>query len=255
MSLRRRLPMLRWSMLRAAVSNRNFTTNGQLGDGREAAAADFVVARARPGDAVDALAKLDDFSYRKSFLVSIGDEKGRLLDAAVRRAEPLLAVELGTYCGYGALRIAVAAPRCTVVSVELSEANADVARRIWEHAGVSDRVSCVVGTIGDGGATLDRLQNGHGCGAGAVDLLFIDHDKNAYLADLHSIVERGWLHPGSIVVADNVGIPGAPQYRRYMREQQNAQWRTEEHRTHVEYQTLLPDLVLESEYLGPARPR
>ena len=39
MSLRRRLPMLRWSMIRAADSNRNFSTTGQLGDGREAAAA------------------------------------------------------------------------------------------------------------------------------------------------------------------------------------------------------------------------
>ncbi|MEI6254391.1 MAG: class I SAM-dependent methyltransferase [Mycobacteriaceae bacterium] len=254
MSLRRRLPMLRWSMIRAAVGNRNFSTTGQLGDGREAAAADFVVAHARPGDAADALAKLDEFSYRKSFLVSIGDEKGHLLDAAVGRADPRLAVELGTYCGYGALRIAVAAPAATVVSVELSEANAAVAKRIWEHAGVGKRVSCVVGTIGDGGRTLDRLQNEHGCFAGAVDLLFIDHDKNAYLADLQSIVGRGWLHPGSIVVADNVGIPGAPKYRRYMREQQDRLWRTEEHRTHVEYQTLLPDLVLESEYLGPVRP-
>jgi len=246
--------MLRWSMVRAALGNRNFTTTGQLGDGRESAAADFVLAQARPGDAADALAKLDEFSYLKSFLVSIGDEKGRLLDAAVRRADPRLALELGTYCGYGALRIALAAPACTVVSVEISEANATVARRIWEHAGVGSRVSCVVGTIGDGGLTLDRLQSGYGFNAGAVDVLFIDHDKNAYLADLLSIIDRGWLHPGSIVVADNVGIPGAPKYRRYMREQQDREWRTAEHRTHVEYQTLLPDLVLESEYLGPGRP-
>lgn len=243
--------MLRWSMVRTALGVRNFTTTGQVGDGRETAAADFVVAHAGAGDAVDALAKLDEFAYRKSFLVSIGDEKGRLLDAAVRRADPGLAVELGTYCGYGALRIAVAAPAATVVSVELSAANAEVARRIWEHAGVGDRVSCVVGTIGDGGETLDRLQNEHGCVAGAVDLLFIDHDKSAYLSDLQRILARGWLHPGSIVVADNVGIPGAPDYRRYMREQQNRHWRTTEHRTHVEYQTLLRDLVLESEYLGP----
>lgn len=242
--------MLRWSMVRTALAVRNFTTTGQVGDGREAAAADFVVSHARRGDAADALAKLDEYAYRKSFLVSIGDEKGRLLDDAVRRADPRLAVELGTYCGYGALRIAVAAPAVTVISVELSAANADVARRIWEHAGVGDRVGCVVGTIGDGGETLDRLQNEHGCVPGAVDLLFIDHDKSVYLTDLHSILGRGWLHHGSIVVADNVGIPGAPKYRRYMREEQNRLWRTTEHRTHVEYQTLLPDLVLESEYLG-----
>ena len=64
--------MLRWSVLRAALSNRNFSTTGQLGDGREAAAADFVVSHARPGHPADALSRLDEFAYRKSFLVSVG---------------------------------------------------------------------------------------------------------------------------------------------------------------------------------------
>jgi catechol O-methyltransferase len=34
-----------------------------------------------------------------------------------------------------------------------------------------------------------------------------------------SFLDGGWLHPGYVVVADNVGIPGAPKYRAYMREQ------------------------------------
>ena len=159
-------------------------------------------------------------------------------------------LELGTYCGYGALLRARAAPDARVFSVELSAANAEVAQRIWTHAGVADRVTCVVGTIGDAGRTLDVLQAEHGFGPGALDFLFIDHDKNAYLSDLLAIVERGWLHPGSIVVADNVGFPGSPKYRAYMREQQGRGWQTVEHRTHVEYQELIPDLVLESDYLG-----
>jgi catechol O-methyltransferase len=57
------------------------------------------------------------------------------------------------------------------------------------------------------------------------------------------------LHTGSIVVADNVGFPGAPQYRAYMREQQGKLFDTVEHKTHLEYQSMLRDLVLESEYL------
>ncbi len=250
MGLRKRLPMLRWSVLRAGISARNFNTTGQLGDGRESAAADYVVSHARQGDIGDALAKMDQYSYDKSFLVNVGDEKGKLLDAAVRRASPRLALELGTYCGYGALRIAAAAPEARVVTVELSSANAAVAQRIWTHAGVADRIACVVGTIGDGGRTLDALHAQHGFTSGALDFLFIDHDKNAYLADLLAIVERAWLHRGSIVVADNVGFPGSPRYRAFMREQQGKQWQTTEHRTHVEYQDLIPDLVLESDYLG-----
>jgi catechol O-methyltransferase len=108
----------------------------------------------------------------------------------------------------------------------------------------------VVGTIGDGGRTLDALSKDHGFASGTLDFVFIDHDKKAYLDDLHSILDRGWLHRGSIVVADNVKVPGAPKYLAYMRAEQGALWNTAEHKTHVEYQTLIPDLVLESEYLG-----
>jgi catechol O-methyltransferase len=118
------------------------------------------------------------------------------------------------------------------------------------HAGVADRITCVVGTIGDGGQTLGALAGRHGFGTGTVDLLFIDHDKSVYLSDLQSILDQSWLHTGSIVVADNIRVPGARKYRAYMREQQGKLWDTVEHKTHVEYQTLIGDLVLESEYLG-----
>jgi catechol O-methyltransferase len=250
MTLKQRVPFLRWSFWRLAIGARNLTRTGQIGDGREAAVADYVVANARQGDIDDVIAKVDQFAYEKSILINIGDEKGELLDAAVRRAKAGLALELGTYCGYGALRIARAAPSAKVFSVELAEANADVARRIWAHAGVDDRVTCVVGTIGDGGRTLDVLAAEHGFAADKLDFLFIDHDKNAYLPDLQSILDRGWLHRGSIVVADNMLIPGSPKYREFMNQQQGKLFDTVEHRAHGEYQTLAPDVVLESELLG-----
>jgi catechol O-methyltransferase len=232
------------------VANRNFTTTGQVGDGREAAAVDYVLQNAKDGDIDDVIATIDKFAYEKSILINVGDEKGQFLDAAVRRADPKLALELGTYCGYGSLRMARAAPNAKVYSVELAETNAVNARQIWAHAGVADRVTCVVGTIGDGGRTLDALANEHGFSSGALDFVFLDHDKNAYLNDLKSILDRGWLHPGSIVVADNVRVPGAPKYRAYMREQQGKLWNTVEHKAHLEYQSLVSDLVLESDYRG-----
>jgi catechol O-methyltransferase len=233
-----------------ATSARRVTKGGQVGDGRERALAEYIESHAQQGSADDVLAKIDEFAYEQSFLVNVGDEKGQVLDAAVVRANPGLAVELGTYCGYGALRIARAAPSARVLSVEFSADNADVARRVWAHAGVGDRVQCVVGSIGDGGRTLDVLTAEHGLSAGGLDFLFIDHDKAAYVADLLSILGRGWLHRGSIILADNVLIPGAPKYRAYMRQHEGTTWRTVEHKAHVEYQTLMPDLMLESEYLG-----
>jgi catechol O-methyltransferase len=138
-----------------------------------------------------------------------------------------------------------------ICSIEFSPANADIARRIWGHAGLGDNVQAVVGTLGDGGSTVDRLSTEHGLGEASVDFVFIDHDKAAYLPDLELITAKGWLHPGSVVVADNVKFPGAPEYRAHMQEQEGKAWRTTQHETHVEYQSLIKDLVLESEYLGP----
>ncbi len=246
----KRLPFLRWSFIRLLVGMKKLTKEWQVGDGREEALADYVTRNARAGDVDDAIRVIDEFCYKRSFMINIGDEKGALLDDAVRRAAPRLVLELGTYCGYSALRMARALPGdARIVSVEFNEANARVARRILEHAGVADRVTVVVGTLGDGGGTMDALEQQHGVTAGAVDLVFIDHDKDAYLPDLERLLTRGWLHPGTVVVADNVRFPGAPEYRAFMSREEGRTWRTVEHDTHVEYQNLIKDLVLESEYL------
>ena len=244
-------PLLRWSFLRMGLNMKKLNAHGRLGDGREDALADHVVTHARAGDVDDVIRTIDEFARSQIFLMNVGDRKGALLDAAVRRAQPRLALELGTYCGYRALRMARLLPAGgRIVSVEFSAPNAGVARRILEHAGVGDRVTVVVGHLGDGGTTLDALETDHGVGPGAVDLLFVDHDKGAYLPDLERVLERGWLRRGAIAVADNVKFPGAPDYRAYMSRAQGRTWQTVEHSTYVEYQKVIKDLVLESEYLG-----
>jgi catechol O-methyltransferase len=246
----KRLPFLRWSFLRMMLG-RNLTKEWQVGDGREQALAEHVEAHARRGNIDDVIAVIDDFCYRQSFMINVGDEKGELLDAAVRRCQPRQLLELGTYCGYSALRMARLMPDgARLVSIEFNPANADIARRIWERAGAGDRLTAVVGTLGDGGTTIEQLESRHGYTAGSVDFVFIDHAKDAYLPDLGRIVDRGWLHPGSVVVADNIKLPGAPDYRAHMRAAEGKSWHSVEHDTHAEYQVLLKDVVLESDYLG-----
>ena len=71
-------------------------------------------------------------------------------------------------------------------------------------------MSVVVGTLGDGGKTIEALRKEHGFGPRSVDLVFIDHDKSVYLSDLRLILGQGWLRRGALVVADNVKFPGAP---------------------------------------------
>jgi len=79
--------------------------------------------------------------------------------------------------------------------------------------------------------------------------VFVDHAKDQYLPDLQRILDAGWLHAGSVVVADNMRVPGSPRYRDYMDETEGGRWHTEKHRAHVEYLSALPDLVFESTLL------
>ncbi|WP_378742349.1 O-methyltransferase [Nocardia brasiliensis] len=249
--VRDRLPFLRWSMIRFALGGRSVLRTGQVGDGREQALLDYVRAEATAGDPDSVLATIDDFARNRSLLMNVGDEKGLLLDSAIRRAAPTQLLELGAYCGYSAVRTGrVMPPAARLVSVEASSANAEIARAVIEHAGLADRITVVVGKIGDGGATMRHLAIEHDFGPGTLDFVFIDHLKSAYLPDLKSIMAARWLHPGTVVVADNVKVPGAPDYRRYMRDHEGSTWRTIEHKTHLEYQSLIRDLMLESEYLG-----
>lgn len=250
----RRLPFLRWSVLRMMLGMKQLTKNWQVGDGREAALATYVTENAREGDLDDTIRVVDEFCYQRSVMINVGDEKGEILDAAIRRAAPLRLLELGTYCGYSALRAARVMPEdAHLFTIEFNADNAEIARGILDHAGIGDRVTVVVGTLGDGGKTIGTLEAEHGFEKGSVGFVFVDHAKEEYLPDLERMLERGWLHSGSIVVADNVKFPGAPEYRDHMRAREGKDWHTTEHETHVEYQTLLKDLMLESEYVGAER--
>ena len=248
--LERPLPFLRWSFLRMALGTKTLLRDWQVGDGREEGAARFVAEHAKAGDLDSAIRTIDDYARHKSFLINVGDEKGVLLDAVIERVRPRLVLEVGAYVGYSALRIArKLPPGGRLVSVEFNADNAAIARRIVEHAGAADRVTFVAGYLGDGGKTRSQLAEQHGFASGSLDVVFLDHDKDAYLPDLKLLLDAGWLHPGSVVVADNVGFPGAPEYRAYMEAEEGKTWRTRVHQTHVEYQKMIPDVVLESTLL------
>ena len=246
----KRLPFLRWSAWRMAFGMRHLTRHWQVGDGREEALAAFVLEQAPPGDLDAAIAAVDRFCYERSVMMNVGDEKGAILDAAIRRVKPTRLMELGTYCGYSALRTIRAMPSgAHLLCVEFAAPNAAIADKIMAHAGVAERATVVVGSLGDG-RTPDVLEAEHGFGPRSLGFVFLDHDKAAYLPDIKLIVDRGWLAPGAVAVADNVRVPGAPEYRAYMHDQEGRSWHTVEHKTHVEYQSVIPDLVLESDYLG-----
>src|SRR5262249_24543417 len=220
-----------------------------VGAGRETSCVDYVLANARAGDVSDAIRAIDDYAYHKKFLINVGDEKGKLLDDVIERVKPSRVLELGAYVGYSALRIArKLLPGGRLYSVEFSPANAELARRVVDHAGARERVTIIPGYLGDGGAKIERLKSA--IGRGQLDVVFIDHAKEEYLPDLERILAAGWLHPGSVVMADNIRFPGAPEYQAYMTAQEGKRWSTRAHQTHAEYQTFIKDVVLESTLIG-----
>jgi caffeoyl-CoA O-methyltransferase len=122
-----------------------------------------------------------------------GDIEGRLLEFLVYLAQPRLVLEIGTYSGYSALSMAGALPAgARIVTCELSDEHADVAEHHIAAAGFSDRVDVRRGPAIDTIASLD----------GPFDLVFIDADKEGYLAYYEAVLPK--LAERGLIVADNV---------------------------------------------------
>ncbi|MBK1721258.1 O-methyltransferase [Thiocystis violacea] len=201
---------------------------------RERAALDFVRAEAVEGDAESVLCALDRFAREQRFMMNLGDDKGRVLDALVAQL-PLNAhvLELGTYCGYSAVRMArLLRGGGQVVSIEANRRHARIAQAICQFAGVEDQVRILVG---ESGTIIPTL-------TGPFDLVLMDHNKDEYLVDLWRIEDKGLLEPGSKIVADNVGpLFDAREYLKYVRTNPYNPYRSHYVESRLEYYEAHPD--------------
>jgi catechol O-methyltransferase len=193
---------------------------------------------------------IDQFAYQQKWLMNVGDVKGKILDESLRKCQPKLVLEVGTYIGYSSLRMIQQIPKdAKIITIEASDKIAPLARDMIEHAGMTSRIQVVNGFLQDFDfKTMKYLQER--IPRGSIDFVFLDHFKEAYLPDLLLLLESGLLHPGTVVFADNVEFPGAPAYKKFMEEQEGKTFQTKEYKTLLEYQSQVSDLVLESTYLG-----
>lgn len=71
--------------------------------------------------------------------------------------------------------------------------------------------------VGSGSDSLKKLHAEGRVKSGEVDVVFIDHWEQHYLPDLKLCEELKLFHKGSVVLADNTDMPGAPDYLAYVK--------------------------------------
>ncbi len=130
----------------------------------------------------------------RNFIPVIGPEKGLILDKVIRDSKPKRVLEIGTFVGYSAIRIArLLPPGGELICIEKNAHHAETARMNLERAGLSERVEIIVDDAKDAIPSL----------RGTFDVVFIDAEKSEYYTYLKLVESR--LHRGSVLVADNAG--------------------------------------------------
>ncbi|OJK03488.1 hypothetical protein ASPACDRAFT_111280 [Aspergillus aculeatus ATCC 16872] len=157
------------------------------------------------------LAAIDAYSHTHNPLMNIGAAKGAYIRDLIVAHKPQVMIELGGYVGYSAILFGAtlrAAGGTRYLSLEQNPEMAAVANQLIDLAGLKDVVRVIVGSAAS--SLRELVADGE---VQAAELVFVDHWQKLYLPDLWLMEGLGVLVPEkSVVVADNVVMPGAPQY-------------------------------------------
>jgi predicted O-methyltransferase YrrM len=129
--------------------------------------------------------------------IQVHPAEGRLLRMMAELCGARSILEIGTLAGYSTIHLARALPEDgRLVTLELEERHAEVARENLAEAGLSGRVEV---RVGEAEKLLEAMVDG---GEGPFDLVFIDADKGGYPAYLEWALRL--TRPGAVILADNV---------------------------------------------------
>ncbi|WP_285728259.1 O-methyltransferase [Psychromicrobium xiongbiense] len=132
----------------------------------------------------------------------VAPNQGAFLSVIAQIAGARRVLEFGTLAGYSTIWLARAiGPDGTVVTLEIDEATADIARKNFERAGVAGRVQLIVGPAADSARALIEA------GTEPFDVVFIDADKPNNPLYLKAALALS--RPGTVIVGDNVVRNGA----------------------------------------------
>lgn len=131
--------------------------------------------------------------------IQVGASEGKMLTLLMGLVGARKVVEVGTLVGYSAVRIARALPAGgKLVSLELDPHHADVARQNIAAAGLSERITVLVGAARDLLAGLEK--------DGPYDAVFVDADKASY--DHYGRWAAANLRKGGLLIGDNAYLFG-----------------------------------------------
>ncbi|NXP12508.1 TOMT methyltransferase, partial [Thinocorus orbignyianus] len=199
---------------------------------RERRAFQFLLAHAVPGDPRHVLDTLDRWATGWEHLSGLGPLKGggRIVARLVEERAPRRVLELGTYCGYGTVLLAMAMPPgAKLYTVEENPQHAEVAEKVIRLAGFHEEMVELI--VGPSEEVIPRLRDKHGLIQ--ADFVFMDHWKRCYLRDLKLLESHQLLVQGATILANHVLFPGAPHFLQYAKT--CGRYRCRLHRSSLEY--------------------
>jgi predicted O-methyltransferase YrrM len=129
--------------------------------------------------------------------ISVTAVQGKFLALLCRIAGARHVLEIGTLGGYSTICLARGLPDDgTVISLEVSQKHAEVARANIDRAALTQQVEVIVGPA------LDTLPGLAEHPATPFDLVFIDADKANMPGYLEAVLKLA--RPGTVIVGDNV---------------------------------------------------
>jgi caffeoyl-CoA O-methyltransferase len=134
--------------------------------------------------------------------IHVSPNEGKLLQLLAEMMGARRILEMGTLGGYSAINLARGmAEDGRLISLEIDEHHAEVARQNVERAGLAEKVEI---RLGDARELLVQLAESD---EGPFDLVFIDADKEGYPEYLEWALRLS--RPGSLILGDNTIWGGA----------------------------------------------
>ena len=132
-------------------------------------------------------------------IMQTAPEQAAFLEMLVRLGRGRRAIEVGTFTGYGAIRIARGLDNeGRLLCCELDPERAEIARRNLDRAGVGEKVEIRVGPAIE---TIRSLPD-----QPTFDFAYVDADKTGYPDYYEALLPR--MSPGGLITFDNVFMGG-----------------------------------------------